>query len=102
MSRSISPLYNIHGQARAGTIGSGAAGGAYGDIGILVSNADSADDEKPKSFPGRDLDGKDDRAEGAATGGGVGAAIGGTAGLLAGLGLMAIPGVGPVVAAGWL
>ena len=28
--------------------------------------------------------------------------IGGAAGLLAGLGLMAIPGVGPVVAAGWL
>lgn len=28
--------------------------------------------------------------------------MGGTAGLLAGLGLMAIPGVGPVVAAGWL
>jgi hypothetical protein len=32
----------------------------------------------------------------------VGAAVGGAAGLLAGLGLMAIPGVGPVVAAGWL
>jgi hypothetical protein len=28
--------------------------------------------------------------------------VGGAAGLLAGLGLMAIPGVGPVVAAGWL
>jgi hypothetical protein len=28
--------------------------------------------------------------------------VGGTAGLLAGLGLIAIPGVGPVVAAGWL
>ena len=33
---------------------------------------------------------------------GIGAAIGGAAGLLTGLGLMAIPGVGPVVAAGWL
>jgi hypothetical protein len=33
---------------------------------------------------------------------GVGAAVGGTAGLLAGIGLMAVPGVGPVVAAGWL
>jgi len=32
----------------------------------------------------------------------IGAAIGGTAGLLAGLGIMAIPGIGPVVAAGWL
>jgi hypothetical protein len=32
----------------------------------------------------------------------VGAVVGGAAGLLAGIGLMAIPGVGPVVAAGWL
>ena len=50
----------------------------------------------------RDADGVDDRAEAAGAGAGVGAAIGGTAGLLAGLGLVAIPGVGPVVAAGWL
>lgn len=41
-------------------------------------------------------------AEGAAGGAGVGAAVGGAGGLLAGLGLMAIPGLGPVVAAGWL
>ncbi len=39
---------------------------------------------------------------GTATGASVGAAIGGGAGLLAGLGLLAIPGLGPVVAAGWL
>jgi hypothetical protein len=38
----------------------------------------------------------------AGTGAGVGAAIGGGGGLLAGLGLLAIPGLGPVVAAGWL
>ena len=36
------------------------------------------------------------------TGASVGAAVGGGAGLLAGLGLMAIPGAGPIVAAGWL
>lgn len=41
-------------------------------------------------------------AEGAGTGAGLGAVAGGTGGLLAGLGLLAIPGVGPVVAAGWL
>ncbi len=35
-------------------------------------------------------------------GAGIGAAVGGAGGLLAGLGIMAIPGVGPVVAAGWL
>ena len=41
-------------------------------------------------------------SEDAATGAGVGAVVGGAGGLLTGLGLMAIPGVGPVVAAGWL
>ncbi|MBN9073854.1 MAG: hypothetical protein J0H34_20115 [Rhizobiales bacterium] len=41
-------------------------------------------------------------AEGAGTGAGIGAVVGGAGGLLTGLGIMAIPGVGPVVAAGWL
>ena len=38
--------------------------------------------------------------EGAATGAGTGGAIGGTLGLLAGIGALAIPGVGPFIAAG--
>ena len=41
-------------------------------------------------------------AEGAGTGAGLGAVAGGAGGLLTGRGLLAIPGVGPVVAAGWL
>src|SRR5690349_18671877 len=49
-----------------------------------------------------DLDGKDDRAEGAGKGATAGAAIGGGAGILAGLGMLAVPGLGPIVAAGWL
>lgn len=40
--------------------------------------------------------------EGAGAGAGIGAALGGTTGLLAGLGMIAIPGIGPVVAAGAL
>lgn len=43
----------------------------------------------------------DDVSE-AGTGATLGAAVGGGAGLLTGLGIMAIPGLGPVVAAGWL
>lgn len=39
-------------------------------------------------------------ADGAAIGAGVGAAIGGLGGLLVGLGAFAIPGVGPIIAAG--
>lgn len=38
--------------------------------------------------------------EGAATGAGVGGGVGGTLGLLAGIGALAIPGVGPLIAAG--
>jgi len=38
--------------------------------------------------------------EGAAAGGGTGAILGGTLGLLAGIGALAIPGVGPLIAAG--
>jgi hypothetical protein len=76
----------------------------HNDISIIASNADNwySSDRKTDTFPDRDLDGKDDRAEAARTGAGVGATLGGAAGLLAGLGLMAIPGVGPVVAGGWL
>jgi hypothetical protein len=82
-----------------------AAGLGDSHIGIVASNADgwhkpggsAIDPEHDK-----DRDGKDDRAEGAATGGGVGAVAGGAAGAAAGLGLLAIPGIGPVVAAGWL
>lgn len=43
-----------------------------------------------------------DTHKGAETGATVGTVLGGGAGLLAGLGMLAIPGVGPVVAAGWL
>jgi hypothetical protein len=39
---------------------------------------------------------------GAGVGATIGTVVGGGAGILAGLGLMAIPGVGPIVAAGWL
>lgn len=48
--------------------------------------------------------GKDERAKdsNAAEGAGIGAGVGGAAGLLAGIGMLAIPGIGPVVAAGWL
>ncbi|NTF16965.1 hypothetical protein G6L37_00800 [Agrobacterium rubi] len=46
--------------------------------------------------------GSTDVAKAGEAGAGIGAALGGAGGLLTGLGFMAIPGVGPVVAAGWL
>ena len=106
MSVTISRLYNSYPDAQAAIKRLEAAGVNHGDISVLASNAEGwyEDDQsaKPDTFPDRDLDGKDDRAEAAGTGAGVGAALGGTAGVLTGLGLMAIPGAGPIVAAGWL
>src|SRR4030095_11127665 len=102
MTTTISRLYDSHAEARSAVRDLEAAGVSHGNISIIASNADNWYDAKNKTYPDRDLDGKDDRAEGADTGGGLGAWAGGTAGLLTGLGMMAIPGVGPVVAAGWL
>jgi hypothetical protein len=105
MTTTISRLYNSHTDAKAAVQALETAGVSHGDISILASNADSWHDgtsSDKSTFPDRDLDGKDDRAEAAGTGAGIGAAAGGAVGLLTGLGIMAIPGVGPVVAAGWL
>ncbi|NMJ41438.1 hypothetical protein GWK16_09320 [Roseomonas sp. JC162] len=50
---------------------------------------------------GRDAD-EDTEASSSAAGAVVGTAVGAGAGTLAGLGMIAIPGAGPLVAAGWL
>jgi ASC-1-like (ASCH) protein len=68
------------------------AGIPSGDISIVANNSDSF----------YDRDGVEDAAEGVEAGAGIGALVGGTGGLLAGLGILAVPGVGPVVAGGWL
>jgi len=111
MTVTISRLYNTYPDAQAAIARLEAAGVKHGDISVLASNADNwyKDDgksnsstSKPSTFPDRDLDRKDDRAEAAGAGAGLGAVAGGTVGVLAGLGLLAIPGVGPIVAAGWL
>jgi uncharacterized protein (TIGR02271 family) len=52
-------------------------------------------DKQYSSYVDRDADGSD-----TAKGAGIGAAIGGLGGLLLGLGALAIPGIGPVIAAG--
>jgi len=84
-----------------------AAGFRQEDISIIANNTEgryssSGSGHERSSKIDRDHDGTDDRAEGAATGATIGAGALGTAGLLAGLGMIAIPGIGPVVAAGWL
>src|SRR5215204_3124259 len=78
------------------------AGIPHDDISIIANNDSGWFDRDGSKRIDRDADGTDDRAEGAATGAGIGATLGGVTGLLAGLGMLAIPGIGPVVAAGWL
>jgi uncharacterized protein (TIGR02271 family) len=87
-----------------------AAGIQHKDISLIANNRDDRySDQATRSFDGdrtkdnddRDLV-RDDNDNDAGTGAAIGAVAGGAGGLLAGVGLMAIPGIGPVVAAGWL
>jgi hypothetical protein len=63
-----------------------------------ISLISGREEQRSSTTSAADDDDVSDAGKGAAIGG----AIGGGAGLLAGLGMLAIPGLGPVVAAGWL
>jgi hypothetical protein len=109
MSVTISRLCDSYAQATEAVSNLEKAGVPHSDISIVSNNSDNwySENTARRTTAGpatvdRDRDGVDDRAEGAGTGAGIGATAGGVVGLLTGLGLLAIPGVGPVVAAGWL
>ncbi|KQY77078.1 hypothetical protein GFB56_33050 [Ensifer sp. T173] len=89
--RTVSGLFDNHDDARNAVAQLEAVGVPSSDISLIANNADN-----------RYSDSDTNAAEGAGAGASLGAAGGGAVGLLTGLGLMAIPGVGPVVAAGWL
>jgi hypothetical protein len=88
--QTVSRVYDTHSQARDAVNAIEKAGVPSSEI-SLVANKHVSD---------RYAD-VDDVSK-AGTGAGVGGVVGGGAGLLAGLGLLAIPGLGPVVAVGWL
>jgi hypothetical protein len=105
MTKTLTRVYDTYAAAEVAVRALESAGLSDSSIGIVASNADGwhkpgGNTVDPKHDKARH--GNDDRAVGAATGGGVGAVAGGAAGVLTGLGMLAIPGVGPVVAAGWL
>jgi hypothetical protein len=79
----VSALFNTHDEAKAAVAALEEAGVPSEDISVIGPEGSTS-------------------PSGAAEGAGVGAAIGGVGGLLAGLGAFAIPGIGPVVGAGWL
>jgi len=85
-------IYHTGNQAERGVDDLLAAGFANDDISVLLPDNQSSKDfahEKNTKAP-----------EGATAGGAAGGAIGGTLGLLAGIGVLAIPGFGPFIAAG--
>jgi hypothetical protein len=93
MTQTISALYDTYDAATSAVRALEAAGVPHADISLVGNNAENRD------ASGASPDAVKNDAAGGAT---LGTAVGGIGGLLAGLGLMAIPGVGPVVAAGWL
>jgi hypothetical protein len=94
--KTVTGLFDDHSDARAAVNALEAHGVPSGDISIVSNNHNTDGHHRG------DVDGESKAAEGAGTGAGIGAVVGGAGGLLTGLGIMAIPGVGPVVAAGWL
>src|SRR5271157_2467986 len=91
MTQTVTTLYDTYNFA-VSAVNALEAGVPHSDISIVSNNVDN---RYTKDRPTH-------AAEDAGKGAGIGAAVGGIGGLLAGLGLLAIPGVGPVVAAGWL
>ena len=89
MSRTVTGLFDTHEDAEAAVRDLEGAGIPHSEVSIVASDAD-----------GRYATTR--RGARTADGAGIGAALGGAGGLLAGLGFIAIPGVGPVIAAGWL
>lgn len=87
--KTVTGLFDNYSDAKSAVSQLEAAGVPSDQVSIVSHRADGDHDDS-------------NAAEGAGTGAGIGAVAGGAGGLLTGLGMLAIPGVGPVVAAGWL
>jgi len=92
MTQTVTALYDTYDSAVAAVNALEASGFPHSEISIVSNNVDNRYAEDRPTNAGAD----------AGAGAGIGAVVGGVGGILTGLGLMAIPGVGPVVAAGWL
>jgi len=98
MSKTITRLFDDYADATTAVRDLEGLGIRHDDISIVANNAHGrhAVDGRGSVDDGVNEDG--DVSRGTSTG----ALLGGAGGLLAGLGLLAIPGLGPIVAAGWL
>ncbi len=96
MTQTITALFDTFDEAKTAVRDLEAAGVPHDDISLVANNAHGEHDHMAATTDTAEA------AKDAGKGAGIGAAVGGLGGLLTGLGIMAIPGVGPVVAAGWL
>lgn len=94
MSKTITKLFDNYSDATAALTSLEQLGVPHSDISIVANNAHG-------EHGGGDVTDVNDHGD-VSRGVSTGAALGGVGGLLAGLGLLAIPGLGPIVAAGWL
>ena len=110
MSVVITRLFDTYEQASQAVAELESSGIPHSDISIVANDASArpVDPAAPSTVTSTaahtEADAGTDAGTGtgAGTGATIGTVLGGGAGLLAGLGMLAIPGIGPVVAAGWL
>lgn len=94
MTKTVTRLFDDYADARSAVRALEAAGFSHDDVSIVANK---------EAYGRHDRDNDDVNDDGDVTRGATtGAVLGGVGGLLAGLGLLAIPGLGPIVAAGWL
>jgi hypothetical protein len=93
MTKTLTGLFDSYNDAEAAVRDLEASGIRHDQISIVANNS-----QRQMVPVGSDSD----AGKAAAASATAGALVGGGAGLLASLGLLAIPGVGPVIAAGWL
>ncbi|MGI4849189.1 MAG: hypothetical protein ACRYGK_13765 [Janthinobacterium lividum] len=104
-TQTITRLYDNHANAVEAVQQLEAAGVPHSEISLVSNDAEGRHGAPTSTGTATGLT-SGDPDQGAATGAGTGASLGsvlgGGAGLLAGIGALAIPGIGPIVAAGWL
>ena len=100
--QTITALYDDYDAASTAMSKLEAAGISHSDISVVSNNEGDRHAGRLSNGAGDHTETTQKAETGAGTGASLGTVLGGGAGLLAGLGLLAIPGVGPVVAAGWL
>jgi hypothetical protein len=94
-TRTVTGLYDSYEDAARAIRNLEDAGVPDSGLGLVVNNADNR-------YALSDADARVDDTSATGAGASIGTVLGGGAGLLAGFGMLAIPGIGPVVAAGWL